>query len=293
MKRPSVFSGTLLLALAALPALPSPSPAQVHALTSTRDPLVSFQPVRGHIRVVGWDRDSVRIVVEDAGSVRVDIERSGASAVRILERRRPGDPTSPRYALFVPRAATVRVSAQEGSLHLSGLAGVFRGGLVDGPLSADSLAGDMELSSVTGPVEVRNSRGHLEARSPAGRVSLLNVTGSIRVRATSGEVRVQLAGRSTVNIESYSGRVSVAGILGGGASSVATHSGDIEIQLPFSGGVTLFATGARIRAPATCQTGASRTDTAGPLTLGAGDDPLELATFSGTVTVRCAAAAPR
>lgn len=259
--------------------------AQELSLPVARDALVLFRPARADVHVTGWDRDSVRVTASKSGRVRIEMDRV-TGGVQILERRPPGDTARPVYTLFVPRGAMVRVSTQAGILRFTGLRGVVHGGVVEGSVVADSIVGSVELSSVTGSVELRNTRGRIEARSVAGDVVLLGVAGSIRARTTSGDMRIELIERSAVKAESYSGRIIIRGALGGGPSSVATHSGDIQLELPPRGDITLFATSARVRVES-CGTGLGPFDAARPAAIGAGGDPVDVLTFTGVVHIRC------
>lgn len=284
MRSTLTFAGVL----AALSLVPAQNlRAQEHGVPAPPAALVVFQPPHADLSVVGWDRDSVRIVVRQAGPIRVEMERI-TGGVQIHERR----PLSaagarPTYELFVPRNATVRVTVVLGTVTLRGLGGTIRAGVADGSLRADSIAGRAELSTATGPLELRNGRGRLDVRSVAGDVVLLDVSGGIRARTTSGVVRISLARQSLLEAESYSGMIEFTGPLGGGTSSFATHSGDIRLQLPGRGDATLFVTAVQARAVIECGSGRQTPVRGEPLPLGAGGDPIEIVTFTGSVRVSC------
>lgn len=279
----------LVASFAALPLAVARAQAQEYGAAAAPTALVVFQPVHADVSVTGWDADSVHVTAERTGSIRLDIEPA-AHGVQVLERRALADASvRPTYRLFVPRGATVRVTAQEGSITLRELRGAVRAGIVDGSLRADSLSGSVELSTVTGALEAAGSDGRIQARSVAGDVTLSGVSGSIRARSISGDVQIALAEPGIVEAESYSGRITFAGALSGEASSFATHSGDIELRLPGSGNVTLFLTSVQGQPVIVCdeQRSPASGDAAEPLPVGAGGAPVEIVTFSGAVEVRC------
>lgn len=282
-------------ALAALFTAPLPGAAQTQADSeeygaSVSSPaLVVFQPTHADVSIIGWEADSVHVAAERTGPIRLELEPE-TDGVRILERRALRDGASrPTYRLFVPRDATLRLTAQEGSITLRGLRGTVRAGIVGGSLRADSLSGSAELSTITGALEVAGFEGRLHARSVAGGVILYGVSGSIRASSTSGDVRITVAEPGVVEAESYSGRITFTGAMGRGGSSFATHSGDIVLALPERSDATLFITSVQGRPTITC--GDDRepayVEAGRPIPLGAGGPPVEIVTFSGAVTVRC------
>lgn len=282
-------------ALATLFAAPLPAADQAQAESQkygapvSPPVLVVFQPTHADVSIIGWEADSVHVTAERMGPIRLELETE-TDGVRILERRALRDGAiQPTYRLFVPRDATLRLTAQRGSITLRGLRGTVWAGIVDGSLRADSLSGSAELSTVTGALEAAGFEGRLYVRSVAGDVSLYGVSGSIRASSTSGDVRITVAEPGVVEAESYSGRITFAGAMGTESSSFATHSGDIEIALPERSDVTLFITSVQGRPSITCgdDREPASVEAGRPIPLGAGGPPVEIVTFSGVVEVRC------
>jgi len=284
MRRIAASTG-LVIALcgSSLPA----AAAQAVGAAASATALVVFQPMRADIVVAGWDRDSVHVGVVGQTPTRLEVT-SMTGGVQVFERREPRDADArPAYEVFVPRAATIRVTVRQGIITLRGLTGAVRAGLVEGSLGADSLSGRIELSAVTGPVELTNSHGQIDVRSVAGDIVLSRVSGTISARTTSGGVHITLVDRSTVAADSYSGPVAITGWLGGGSSTLTTHSGNISLRLPGSGDVTLFVTAVRGRTVLACGAAHRPPADGAPLPVGAGGDPVEIVSFEGTIDVRC------
>lgn len=292
---PSIGCTLSVFALAALFTAPLPVAAQAQAdsqeygASVSSSALVVFQPTLADVSIIGWEADSVHVAAERTGPIRLELE-SETDGVRILERRAlPDGAVRPTYRLFVPRDATLRLTAQEGAITLRGLRGTVRAGIVDGALRADSLSGSAELSTVTGALEVAGFEGRLRARSVAGDVILYGTSGSIRASSTSGDVRISVVEPGDVEAESYSGRITFTGAIGAGASSFATHSGDIVLALPVRSDATLFITNVQERPTITCgdDREPANLEAGRPILLGAGGPPVEIVTFSGAVEVRC------
>jgi hypothetical protein len=116
---------------------------------------------------------------------------------------------------------------------------------------------------------------------------LEGVAGSIRARTTSGALRIVAETPSSVEAESYSGRIEFRGGLAGAASTFATHSGAIDLRLPSGADATLFLTSVQGRTALDCGDAASAPAAGEPVPLGDGGSPVEIVSFSGDVRVSC------
>lgn len=250
-------------------------------------PTVVFQPARAEFEIMGWDRDSVRVTSRNASGIRLELERM-ATGIQIHERRDLDHVQEmPRYQLFVPSGAVVRVTMQSGEITLRGVSGDVRTGVVNGTISADSVSGNMHLSTVTGPIRVRGSVGELHARSVSGALHLLDIVGRLRAGTTSGNISIQRAAPGPVEAESYSGVLVLDGALGGGQSSFATFSGSISLRLPENADATFFITSVEGQARVSCGGEPLTPDPDQPHSVGAGGDPVEVVTFTGNIRVDC------
>lgn len=230
-----------------------------HAVISHRigaDGTLVLRTVRGSVRMLGTDESEARVEVRYAlpeGSASIDPEHDGV--VRVSrgadELRIEADDTTgsllnalgkmfsgqgPRvdFDVFLPRAATLRLSGVSANLDIHGLRGEQEIRTVSGDVSLVDVGGSVTLQTVSGDVSVHGTDLELRVTTTSGdldvRVERLRVT---RVRSVSGDIRLQ--GRFDPGpehtIESISGDAEIAPV-NGVTANMTSLSGSIHTDLP-------------------------------------------------------------
>jgi DUF4097 and DUF4098 domain-containing protein YvlB len=112
------------------------------------------------------------------------------------------------------------------------------------PITVENLNSDLSLSSDMGRIAVKNAANtYIHVRSVAAPVVLTNITGgNVEVTSSSGAVQLENVSGPKVKIGTTSGDISYRGdCSGGGAYSMITHSGAIDVTLPENASVDLTA----------------------------------------------------
>jgi len=113
------------------------------------------------------------------------------------------------------------------------------------PITVEGLSGDVIiLASDTGPITVRNtSKAHLHARSVTAPITLNNIANShVEVISAVGTVELTRVFGQLVSVGTTSGNITYQGdCSGGGTYTLTTHSGAIDVTLPETASVDLFA----------------------------------------------------
>jgi DUF4097 and DUF4098 domain-containing protein YvlB len=104
------------------------------------------------------------------------------------------------------------------------------------PITAEGLSGAMiSLSADTGQISVHNvSKAHIHIRSVAAAVTLSAISGGhVEITTAGGAVQMANVSGPLVNVGTASGNITYQGdFSGGGAYTLTTHSGAIDVTLP-------------------------------------------------------------
>jgi len=104
------------------------------------------------------------------------------------------------------------------------------------PITVDGLSGEMiSLSADTGQISVHNvSKAHVHIRSVAAPVTLSAISGGhVEITTAGGAVQLTNVSGPLVNVGTAGGNITFQGDLsGGGAYTLTTHSGAIDVTLP-------------------------------------------------------------
>lgn len=165
-------------------------------------------------------------VVATSHSAKVEIDQETTPdrrRVEILTHAKPDQkPTAEEarvdYDITVPAGVSVIVST------------------ATAPISVDGLSGEMiSLSSDTGQIGVRNvSKAHVHVRSVTAPVTLAAIAGGhVEITTAGGTVQLSNVSGPLVNVGTTSGNITYQGdCSGGGAYTLTTHSGIIDVTLP-------------------------------------------------------------
>jgi DUF4097 and DUF4098 domain-containing protein YvlB len=185
---------------------------------------VTVKPGAARQVLVNYTTNSDKIEVDSNGTPdgrRIEIRTHAIAAQKPTPEESRVD-----YELVVPQGVSINITT------------------VAAPITVEDLNGDISLSSDTGQITVRGaSNSSVHVHSLTAPVVLNNLTG-IHADIMSSGGAIQLANVTGPNIKasSTSGNVSYEGdCSGGGAYSLITHSGVINVTLPEAASVDLSA----------------------------------------------------
>lgn len=263
----------------------------------TRAGRVELGLVSGEIEVIGWSREEIRIV---ATLERGRLDRSySPTRVALTARSIRGRVGRGRYQITVPFGTTVSASGVSADILVRETKGALNAQSVSGTISVRESANRATLNSVSGSIRVTDHTGRVSAESVSGTITLDGVSGDVELESVSGAIRVRGGRIPFFHAETISGDISFDGSLDpNGLYEVSSHSGDLRLALPASGGarVELQTHSGTIRSdfPITLQPGESisRRPKSMKFTVGTGGARLTAQTFSGSIIIQRAVARP-
>jgi hypothetical protein len=253
----------ILAALLAQPLLPGAADAErepkvSEATAAVEGPCVfTISVLSGDVAVKPGGKKEVKIRVTGAGARRpVALEQSGGKRVSARfagqDFLRKGD-----VEVWLPPGSDVVIES------------------VSGDVSVARVGGDARVEAVSGDVEVAGA-AEVAIESVSGHVHVLGATDDVAVETVSGEVRVETNDREAtrLRVDTTSGHVAWAGRCGAGCRiDVDTLSGSVELDAHAASSFDVD-----------FDTFSGRHE--GPSRVGKGVGTVDVATFSGTLSVR-------
>jgi len=163
-----------------------------------------------------------------SNKIEVDCSRNGNRVdvrTRVLQKGTPEE-TRVDYDVQVPPDASI-------ILHTA-----------TGPVKVQSLGGDLNIDADTARIELSDlSNGHVRVRSVSGPVVLANLRNSyVEVNSVSGAVTLNQVAGKMVSVSTTAAPIQYSGDFGGGgAYSLSSHSGNIDVALPATASVDITA----------------------------------------------------
>jgi len=201
---------------------------------------LSLETFNGSVEISGSDRDTVDILgakygptPEAADTLRVDIDHTPDSvtirAVRPTERR---NNQGARFTLLVPKTITLeRVTASNGSIHVTGTAGPAHLHTSNGEIRAIDLKGDLGAETSNGPVELDLIEGAVHAHTSNGHIHAERLRGGLDATTSNGGIRAAIEhGGGEVRAETSNGSVELT-LPSGFRSDVRAHTSNSSITL--------------------------------------------------------------
>jgi DUF4097 and DUF4098 domain-containing protein YvlB len=199
---------------------------------------VSVSVTGGRLFVAGWENDAVRVHVRASPQ---DF-RIVARPSEIIVEPDGGGTSSGKDAFLeveVPAGARVIARAVHGAVQVRGFHGTLDVTTDSADITVNDLAGELHLGSVSGTINVARVTGAVDVSSVQGDVILDRPRGNVTIATVSGDVKLRNAAASFVRAQSTDGNLRYAGTIeAGGAYSLSTHSGDVQLSVPASVGAT-------------------------------------------------------
>jgi hypothetical protein len=165
-------------------------------ISASASPFRVELPTHSGIRIAGWDRDEFSVTACKAArnpdalrAVRVSREGSGLGF---------HGPTGEEWLVFLivkaPRAASVDLTAKNGSIGVEGMTGKVSARTTNGPIGLSNCSGEVSANAANGPISLENCSGSGEARAVNGPVSISGHRGTYRLSTQNGPISVELEG---------------------------------------------------------------------------------------------------
>jgi len=201
---------------------------------------LSLETFNGSVEISGSDRDTVDILgakygptPEAADALRVVIDHTADSvtirAVRPTERR---NNQGARFTLLVPKNVILeRVTASNGSIRVTGIAGPAHLHTSNGEIRAIDLKGDLGVETTNGAVELHLIEGAVHPHTANGHIHAERLRGALDATTSNGGIRaaVERAG-GEVRAETSNGTVELT-LPAGFRSDVRAHTSNSSITL--------------------------------------------------------------
>jgi DUF4097 and DUF4098 domain-containing protein YvlB len=178
-------------------------------------PEVTLETFDGSIEVHSWDRSEVEVEVEKRAmeqalldEIKVAAEQQGNRIVlRVTGPSRSefrgvqvGFHISPtaRLRVAVPRASTLQVKTDDGSISVEDVSGRIVLRTSDGNVTASRVSGEVEVRTDDGAIRMQDASGKLDLDTRDGSIVLDARPSVLRAKTGDGSIRVQLAAETAM-----------------------------------------------------------------------------------------------
>jgi hypothetical protein len=185
-----------------------------------------FMPA-GHVRLVGWDKDTlvVRGTVARGSTFYYGAYHSG---VKISV-----DPDSGSATLdvYVPRSSLVSVKAVSADIDAADVSGWFYG--VAGRIRIRGTVKNLEVEAISGDVDVGVTAPWVRARTGQGRLAIGGAVADVSASTVNGAIDVTSAGLERARVSTVNGNIRFAGDPGtDGLVDIDDYAGPVDLTLP-------------------------------------------------------------
>lgn len=192
----------------------------------------------GDVWVVGWDRDSVDLKGTIPNGARCELA-AGSPAERsngikmYVEAAPQGTEGEGRLLLHVPRGSRVWVKTGSADIDVTGVTGGLDLNVVGGSITVRGNPREARVESMDGDIELDGAPEWLRAKSATGNITMHGGQ-DVGASTISGVIRIVGGEVERAKLESTTGNISFATGLARAASvEVETHSGGVDLELPF------------------------------------------------------------
>jgi DUF4097 and DUF4098 domain-containing protein YvlB len=193
----------------------------------------------GDVVVRAWDKDSVRVTARHQPRTRIRIRQvPGGIAVSASSERGPAG--SVDYEISVPAWMPIKVSGTYAFVTIEGVEAEVSAESVRGDITVKGGSGFVTAKSVEGTVVVEGAKGKVTASAVNEGVRLTDVSGDINVDSINGSVRMDRVTARSVDASTVNGTIAYQGTISdGGHYSLATHNGDLLLDIPEKSNATV------------------------------------------------------
>ncbi|HKI73100.1 MAG TPA: DUF4097 family beta strand repeat-containing protein [Pseudomonadales bacterium] len=199
---------------------------------ATADGFVKIVIVRGHLRVEGWDKNSIHVsgLLDDQTREFVfNVDKDYSTIEVRLPEGRSGwwNNTGSDLVVQVPRNSRLEVSVVSTDTDIRDIQGGVNAGTVSGDLTVEKVGNKADLTTVSGDIQLRDASGRISAKSVSGNVNVTDAHGNLKLHSVSGDIVARDAD-DEFEFETISGDIEATHVTykHAGGNSV---SGDFEI----------------------------------------------------------------
>jgi hypothetical protein len=195
----------------------------------------------GSIVVRGWEKPEVLVrgtLAAGAQELSFDGDKDDTwIGVDVPESwfHAPGEDAAFRSTLEIhaPMGSKVSIETVNAEVTVEGFSGRIAVATINGGVRIAAGASAVEVESMTGSIAVEARVAAMELRTVSGAVTAKGAAGEVRIETVSGTVDLEGAGFSALQIQTVTGKVTVAGTLAQkGGVEIETFSGPVELRLP-------------------------------------------------------------
>lgn len=204
----------------------------------TPDMSMRVQGAFASLRVIGWDTDSIVVTGTFPKGFRIDggiggPENAAARGGKLfIEGPETLGPSGGALEIRLPRNATLWAKAYSATIDVSGITGSLDLNIVSGHVTVNSSPRELSVASMDGDVTVTGSPAWTRLKTADGNIVLRGSSTDAGFTTVSGQIRQSEGALERARFESVTGAIELFGdIARGGAMSIDTHSGSIDIRL--------------------------------------------------------------
>jgi putative adhesin len=252
-------------------------------------PTVSLKmwSVAGHLRLVGWDKDSVAIRGRLAHGTQL-VLAGGPDAMKMdASAGTSANPAPSDLTIYLPRRGKAAVKTVSADISASDVSGWFYA--TSGSIRLSGAATSVDVESMSGDIDLDVTTPWIRARTGDGRLLLRGAPQDADVATVGGSLDIAARGILRGQFGSVSGDIRYAGAPTSGAIfDFSNHSGAVELLLPSnaSAAVMLSSVAGAIENGFGQARPISSTPHAVRLTLGRGEAQITVRSFKGVIRLR-------
>lgn len=213
-----------------------------------RDASIRIAGAVSSLRIIGWDRDSLVITGTMPAGWRFDgglaSSATGPSrgAKYFVDAPLDRYPTGAALELRVPAGARVWSKSGSADVEVMGVTGGLDLNIVGGSITVTGTPRELNIESMDGDVHVRAGASWLRVKTATGGIDVRGGSEDAGLSTVSGTIRVVDGRYERAKVETVTGDVDYAGEVGAkGSVDITTHSGRVDLRLPFRPNVELDA----------------------------------------------------
>ena len=204
------------------------------SLAVEKNGLIYIDIPRGHIKVVGWDKEEVMVQgeLDDTSKQLTFTNQQEKTLIKLNteEKKYWGDASE--LTIFMPKTSLLRFKGIDTGFDVSKLISDIEGKTISGDLTVSKSTGKITLSVVSGDVKILQSSGLAKIQSVSGMVDFSGDFEQVFIKSMSGGVKADISGAEKLALKSVSGDLKVTGLVKSNAQiKLTTVNGDISYRV--------------------------------------------------------------
>ena len=172
----------------------------------TGTPTVNLSTFDGSITIHAWDKPQVMFTAtkradEEADLKNIGIESSQVGSTVSITARSDESNGSALFDVFVPRRASLHITADDGRLSVDGVAGDITLRTGDGQIDVTNGGGVLNLNTGDGRIRVATFEGEIDARTGDGSISLDGNFSALSAKTGDGTISLTVPSGSNFTVE--------------------------------------------------------------------------------------------